>query len=183
MQVRLARELTGLRVVDDDDVDLAHGVPHPFGHGVDPVVHRVERDQLRARDLLAHLDLQVRLDVAEEDEARRPRRIGELRLEVGEDVELRVERVRGVEIEVVAPAPEEGAAGGDDFQIVRVDLVLAEDAELVSPEVAADDADDPHVREEARREREVRGRAAEHPLALAERGFHRVERDGADDEK
>ena len=62
----------------------------------------------------------------------------------------------------------------------RIDL-LPEDAELVEAEVAADDADDAHVGEKAGGEREVRGRAAEHPLAPAERGLDRVERDRADD--
>ena len=37
-----------------------------------------------------------------------------------------------------------------------------------------------NVGEEARREREMHGRAAQHPLPLAERGADAVERDGAD---
>ena len=54
-------------------------------------------------------------------------------------------------------------------------------ASSVVAEVLADDADDADVGEEARREREVRRRAAEDPLALAERRLERVERDRADD--
>jgi hypothetical protein len=108
---------------------------------------------------------------------------GELRAEVGEDVELRVERVRGVEVEVVAPAPEEGSALGDALQVVRVDAALAEDRHLLLAEVAADDGDDPHVREEAGREREVGRRPAQNPLALPERRLDRVERHRTDDEQ
>ena len=48
-------------------------------------------------------------------------------------------------------------------------------------EVVADRADDADLVEERRRKREVRGGAAEHPLALAERRLDRVERERADD--
>src|SRR6185436_18480976 len=98
--------------------------------------------------LFAHLALQLRLDVAEKDHPRALRLFGELRLEVCEDVELRVERVRSVEVEVVASAPEEGLALFDAFEVVRVDPALLEDPHLLRAEVAADDADDAHVRKE-----------------------------------
>ena len=39
---------------------------------------------------------------------------------------------------------------------------------------------EPHVGEERRRQREVRGRAADHPVRLAERVLDRIERDRAD---
>ena len=48
-------------------------------------------------------------------------------------------------------------------------------------EVLPDRSDHPHLGEEARREREVHGRAPEHPLPLAERGAHGIEGDRADD--
>ena len=58
---------------------------------------------------------------------------------------------------------------------------LGEHRELLVAEVVADRADDADVGEEARREREVHGGAAEHALALPERGAHAVEGDRADD--
>ena len=48
-------------------------------------------------------------------------------------------------------------------------------------EVVADRPDDPDIGEEARREGEMHGGSAEHPLALAERRPHGIEGDGADD--
>ena len=54
-------------------------------------------------------------------------------------------------------------------------------ARCSSAEVVADRADHPDLGEEAGGEREVDGRAAEHPLALAERRADGVERDRADD--
>ena len=61
------------------------------------------------------------------------------------------------------------------------DAVRLEDADLLVAEVVADRTDDADVGEEARREREMARRAAEHVLALAERGPHGVEGDGSDD--
>ena len=61
-----------------------------------------------------------------------------------------------------------------------IDAARARTSSLVG-EVVADGADDVHVVEERRGEREVGGGAAEHPLALAERGLDGVEGDGSDD--
>ena len=111
---------------------------------------------------------------------RRARR-REHRVELGEHVELRVERLRDLHVLVVAAGPEERAPADDALEVVRVDPARCEDVELVVAEVLADDADDADVGEEARREREVRRSPAEDALALAERGLERVERDRADD--
>ena len=77
---------------------------------VDPQVHRVHRDEARGRALLAHLALQLGLDVGEEDDLGRARGVRELRLEVLEHVEVGLERVALVDVAVVAPGPEEGLA-------------------------------------------------------------------------
>ena len=58
---------------------------------------------------------------------------------------------------------------------------MAQHVELGLAEVVADRPDHAYLVEEGRRQREVHGRAAEHPLALAERGLDRVEGDGSDD--
>ena len=71
----------------------------------------------------------------------------------------------------------------DALDVVRVYAALAEDGHLFFAEVAADDADDAHVREEARGQREVSGGAAQHPLARPERRLDRVERHGAYDQQ
>ena len=58
---------------------------------------------------------------------------------------------------------------------------LLEHLELLGAEVVADRADRPHLGEEAGGEREVDGGAAEHALALPERGLDGVEGDRSDD--
>ncbi len=105
----------------------------------------------------------------------------ELRIEVGEDVELRVERVRDRHVVLVAAGPVERLRARHALQVVDVDLARGEHRELLVPEVVADDAHHRDVGEEARREREVGRRSAEHPFALSERGLERVEGDGSDD--
>ena len=58
---------------------------------------------------------------------------------------------------------------------------VEQDVELGLAEVVADRPDDPHVVEERGGQREVGGRAAEHPLADAERRLHGVKGDRTDD--
>jgi hypothetical protein len=81
----------------------------------------------------------------------------------------------------VVTLPEEGLAALDLLDAVGDDAAPVEDRVLVVAEVVADRADDVHVREEARGQREVHGGAAEHALALAKGRFDRVERDGSND--
>ena len=150
---------------------------------VDPQVHRIEGGEGGVRALRAHLALEIRLDVPEEEHACLLRLGGELRLEVGEDVELRVERVAVVEVPGVAARPEERLPARHALDVVGRDAASVEDAELLVAEVLADDAHDAHVREEARREREMGGRAPEQAITLAERSLDRVERDGTDDDE
>jgi hypothetical protein len=74
-------------------------------------------------------------------------------------------------------APEERLAALHALDVLDVDAAPGEHGLLVGAEVVADRSHHPDVGEEARRKREVHGRAAEHALALAERSLDRVERD------
>ena len=109
------------------------------------------------------------------------RRLRQLRLEVLEDVEVRLERVARVQVVVVLALPEEGLAARDVLDVVGDRRrACAGRARLLVAEVVADRADDADLVEERRGQREVGGRAAEHPLALAERGLDGVEGDRSD---
>src|SRR5437764_684197 len=145
--------------------------------------HRAVDDGAAQRPLV---DVLVAGEVAHEaagEGVARARRVEDGLQGVGRDGEVRVERVRSVEVKVVAPAPEEGLAVGDSFDVVRVDVAPAEDRHLLLAEVAADHGDDSHVREETGRKREVRGRPAQNLLALPERRLDRVERHRTDNEQ
>jgi hypothetical protein len=74
--------------------------------------------------------------------------------------------VGGVEVEVVVAAPEERAAALHALDVVGVHPAAVEHVVLVVAEVVADRADDAHLGEEARGQREVHGGAAEHAVAL-----------------
>jgi hypothetical protein len=92
-----------------------------------------------------------------------------LRIEVGEHVELRVERARGVQIEAVFAHPAEGLAARDALQILGADPALVKDGFVFGGEIVADDGDDAHVGEERGRYREVRDGSPQAALARAER--------------
>jgi hypothetical protein len=116
--------------------------------GLDPQVHRVQADDARIRALLAHLALQVGLDVGQEDHVRRPGRPRQLGLPVGEHVELRVVGVAGVEVVLVLARPEEGLAARDVLDVVDVDAARAQHVVLGLAEVVAHRAHHTHVGEE-----------------------------------
>ena len=181
LEVRLAREHAHLGVVEHHDVDARERLEERFARRLDPVVHRVETGDARVAALLAHAALEVRLDVREEHHRGVARGVRELRLEVGEDVELCLDRVRDLHVVVVAALPEEGPRAADALDVGRVDALGVEAVELVRAEVVAHDADHADVREHARRDREVRRGASEDALAAPERRLERVECDRADD--
>jgi hypothetical protein len=101
-------------------------------------------------------------------------------LEVREHVELRVVGVGDVHVVVIVAAPEEGLAAGDPLDVAGLDSAGAQQLEMLVAEVVADWADDVNGREEAGGEGEVHGRAAQHPLALAEGRADAVEGDRTD---
>jgi hypothetical protein len=53
-----------------------------------------------------------------------------------------------VEVELVAPAPEEGLAALDALDVLRVDAARVQDRQLRVAEVVAHRPGDPHVAEE-----------------------------------
>ena len=79
-----------------------------------------------------------------------------------------------------SPLPEERLAAGHALDVGDVHAAAAQHRELLLAEVIADGADDAHLVEEGRRQREVHGGAAEHPLALAERRLDGVVGDRSD---
>src|SRR5581483_7411218 len=122
----------------------------------------------------AHLALQAGLDVGQEQHVASTRALGQLRREALEHAELSVERLARVEVPAVLATPEEGLAARHALDVGDVHAAVAHDLQLALAEVLADWADDQDLGEEGGGQREVHGGAAEHPLALAERGLHGV---------
>src|SRR5438094_7227066 len=120
------------------------------------MIHRVERDQLRVWYLLANAVLQFRLNVAEENQSRVFRSIRKLRLKAGKDIQVRVERVRHIQIVFVTTEPTKCLSIRNALKVRSIDVVTREDLIFLRTEVAPHDADYSNIGKEARRNREVR---------------------------
>ena len=134
-----------------------------------------------AAALLAHLALEVGLDVAEEQHLGVARRRRELRLEVLEDVQVGLQRVALVDVAVVAAGPEERLAAGDVLDVVGQHAAAVQDRRTPPRRSRRR----PGRRSASRAncdagEREVHRGAAEQPVAAPGRGLDGVEGDGSD---
>src|SRR5574341_2595530 len=88
---------------------------------------------------------------------------------------MQLEGVAQVDVLVVTPAPMKGIAFLA-LDPVGVDIPPSKKFQVLSGKVLADDADDSHRSEKTRRQREIRGRAAQNPLRRAERSLDGIER-------
>ena len=130
--VVLLGELARLGVVHEQEIHPLQRPEQALALRRDPEVHGVARDEPRSADLVEHGPLQIGVDVAEKDVLRVAIMGGQLRVELGEHVELRVEGVRGVEVELVAALPAERAPGAAD-EPGEVDAARAEEARRAPP--------------------------------------------------
>src|SRR5205085_5878901 len=95
-EVVFLAELPRLSVVERDRVDALEQLHEIRTAALDPEVHRVARDELGPLDLFQDLELQSRIDVPKEDEGRLAKLRGDLGLEVREDAQMRLERLRDI---------------------------------------------------------------------------------------
>ena len=86
--------------------------------------------------------LQIGLNVSQKNQARLFRAVGKLRLKTGEHIQMRVERVRDIQIVFIAAKPAKRLAVGNNFQIGCIDVVLSEHGPFFGAEIPADDGDD-----------------------------------------
>ena len=140
---------------------------------LDPKVHRVERDQFCVRHLLAHAALEIRLNVAEKQQSRIFRLVGDLWLEVGKDIQLGVERVSDVQVVVITTVPSETFCRPAILSRSRVPMPRLSNTSLLG-EITTDHTDDTDVRKEAGGDGEVRGRTAKHLVTFSKGGFDGV---------
>ena len=180
-EVRLVGELLELAVVEDHAVDAVDGADQRLVRDVDPQVHRVQRNEARVGALLAHLALEVGLDVGEEEDVGGRGGVRQRRLEVLEDVEVGLQRVADVDVALVAPGPEERLAAGHVLDVVGDDATGVQRRVLRLAEVVADRPDHAGVVEERGGEGEVDRGAPQQPVAAAGLGLDGVKGDGSDD--
>src|SRR5690606_17809894 len=122
--------------------------------------------------------LQARVNVAEQDILGLAICLGQLGAEVGEDVELSVERLARGEVRRILADPLEGLAARV-FDAAGIDTALAQRCQYGGGEVGADHADHAHRRKQAGRDRGKRRGAADHVLEITARQLQVVQGHGA----
>src|SRR5207253_2470301 len=142
--------------------------------------HRIVRSD-GTLNPFGHIELQLRLRVGEEEDIGLALLLVQFRFERGEDIQLRLARLRDVEIEAVLTAPEETLLAWNALQSVEIDVPPFEDRRIFIGEIVADDRHEIHLGEERRRDGEISRRAAEAAVHFPEWCLNRVERDRADD--
>ena len=117
------------------------------------------------------------MDVGQEHGLGGPRGVRELRLEVGEDVEVGLQRVADVGVALVAARPEERLAARDVLDVVGDHAAVVQHRVLGLAEVVAHGTDHARLGQERGGQREMHGRAAEQAVAPAGRRLDGVEGD------
>ena len=181
-QVMLIRKLACFRVVDHQDVRVPQRLAKFLRRALDPVVHGVERDDLRAAlHLMQDRGLQRRIDIRQENMLRRLIRLGQPRLEFGEHVQFRRQRGSLIHVFAVLPRPEERLSVRA-LQAQGIDAAASKNGRVLLGEIVAHDSHQIDVREKTRGDGKVRRRAAEHAVHLPVRRFHGVKRNRTYDE-
>src|SRR5690606_19974032 len=148
---------------------------------LDPEVHGVTCDEARRAHLLEYFELEHGIDVAEEDPLGVAERVGDLRLEVREHAEPRLERLAAVQVEAVDARPAEALAGSL-LETRQVDAALLEETQVAHRVVVANDTDELHTAVQRCGRTEECGGSAQCIRHAAERCFDAVERYAADDQ-
>ena len=112
---------------------------------IDPVIHGVAAGEADALHLAAHVGLQCRLDVGQEEKVGVFVLLGDAGLKSFEDVEVGVVGFRFVEVVGIGSAPAECLALRA-LDAAGVDVVLMENLFLLGAEIFADDGHDADLR-------------------------------------
>src|SRR5690606_482369 len=144
----------------------------------DPEVHRIAGDELRLLHLVETIELQFRIDVAQEDPLSTAERFRNMRPELGEHAEPGLQRLPRVEVEVVDARPAKAFAG-EAHHAGQISVPAVEEVEAGLREVLTDHPDHLHPAEARGGSSEERRRSAESVLGTAERRFYRIQRDTA----
>ncbi len=125
-EIGFTGQLAGLGVIDDEQVDVGERCEEPVARAFDPEIHRVERHK-PCRGLQSRLTLELWIGVGEKQERNFASRVIELRIELRQHVELRIERVRRVQVVSVFSFPEEGLAARHSLEVSHVDPAVEKD--------------------------------------------------------
>src|SRR5439155_4616389 len=178
-EVVFAGELTGLCIVELEDVRPLEDVAQFFRRRLDPEIHRVHADDAFRRALIEHAELEGRVHVAEEDDVGLSVGVRQDGLEPFEYVEVGEERLAAVQVVAVLAAPAERLAPRV-LEALEVDPPAGEDLHVLFVEVLADNGDEVNIGEVRGGDSKVGQGATDYIVGLAERCLNGVESNGTD---
>ncbi len=156
IDVPVARQLPGLRIVHHQHVGAPHYLQQHVPGTVDPVVHCVAGNQVRLVDLVQHAELQLGIDVTQEDVAGVAERLGDLGLEVGEHPESGLQRLPVLQVVGVLPFPAE-ALTRLPLDAADVHVLLSQSRQGIERVVVTHHGDQLHWVQQPRRVAEEQG--------------------------
>ena len=107
VDVPVSGELTGFGVVHHQHVNTLKQLQQHLRCPLDPIIHRIARDQIRVLCLVQDVQLQRRIDVAEEHQLGISKSVGQLRLESSEHSQPGIDRVAILQIVGILAFPTE----------------------------------------------------------------------------
>ena len=138
---------------------------------LNPEIHRVAGDQFGFFHLLENVELEPWIDVGQKKIRRRAKLLRNLGAEVREHTEVCFQRLGGVQIVAVSPAPAERAALRA-LEAAEIHAALLQWIQLFDRIVRPHDSNDTHFGEMARRRGEECRGSAEHIVGFPERSLH-----------
>jgi hypothetical protein len=173
-EVVLVRKLTGLGIVDHEDINVLEGFTK-FGVGpLDPIVHGIHGgDPRSAADLAENVALKIGGDVGEENVFGVAVSVRKAGLKFGKDIQVGGESDSLVEVFGIASGPEKALAAGA-FEALDVNRPFPENRFVPGMEVVADDSDKVHVSEKCSRNGKICSGATQRAFDLPERAFQRI---------
>src|ERR1700722_20084585 len=181
-QVRMAGKHFRFTIVDQQEVPVADGRKQLVTEIGDPVVHGVAAGQAHVRHLIADRRLQSGLNVAEQKIFCRLVFLGNLGIEVRENVQVGLKRGAIVHVVGIFSGPKKRLPR-DAFQTFEIDPVMGQQVGIFLSEIVAHDADGSGFCKEARGKRYIGGGTSEHTVHATVRSFDAVIGDGTNDNK
>ncbi len=175
-----AGKLACLAVVQDQHVDAGYEASEGGLGDIDPKIHGISNHEAGLVDLIEDVVLQIGGDICQQDDAWIFVAFGEIGGEVFENIQGHRTGLPGVHVPHVFAGPAE-CLPGNSLETFEIDTTLAEEIDVFTGKVLANDANEVHWAEIGGRDSSVGSGATEQVLMLGELGFDVIERDRAND--
>src|SRR5713101_10200711 len=175
-QIVVFGKLAGLTIINDHDVNIADGMCQLLRRGFNPERMRIQAHKFRAAYLIAHLALQLRINITQKDVFRIAVAGGNLGLKFLEDVHLQIKQLAIVGILSVLARPVEGLTSGM-LDARDINPMFMENIFMLLAEVLAHNCNYAYLGKVTRRKREEGRRPAQAGANFAVRTLDVIESD------